>query len=313
MAPVGAIRIGPTPPNPEVAPSRYRVAGLEVRCAWPIAALQAFAKETAEDAADSMPAAFADEAVSLGSRGLLAGEQRLVEAAYRAGRCALSVQGIGTFELSPRGIMPPGEEDRPLSPARVEALLGPALLLVLAASGRYALHAGAALVADAGLWLFLGDSGCGKSTLAAHARAHPGSLPVADDILPVRLRAGMLQALPWYPQLKLGPAGQYAGGVVAEGLPVSAVCSLEPRSAAAPVTLERLPSLETVGLLTWQTVSARLYGPRMRTAHFCDIARVARSVPAYRLGVPRDLGRLGEVYAALSQVPIDQSTVGVLT
>jgi hypothetical protein len=310
---MGAIRIGRPPPNPEVAPCRYGVAGLEVWCARPMDTLQAFAEETAGKAADSLPTAFADEAVSLGMRGLLAGEQRLVEAAYRGGRCALSVQGIGTFELSPRRIMPPGEENRPLSPARVEALLGPALLLVLAANGRYALHASAALVADAGLWLFLGDSGCGKSTLAAHARAHAGSQPVADDILPVRLQGGLLQALPWYPQLKLGPAGQYAGGAMAEGLPVSAICSLELRGAADCVSLERLPSLEAVRLLTRQTVSARLYAPGMRTAHFRDIARVASSVPAYRLGVPRDLGRLAEVYAALSQVSIAQRLVGNVT
>ena len=114
----------------------------------------------------------------------------------------------------------------------------------------------------------------------------------------MRLDRDTFQALPWYPQLKLGPEGQYAGGDMAEELPVSAICSLEPRGAADPVTLECLPGLEVVKLLTRQTVSAQLYAPGMRAAHFRDIARVASSVPAYRLGVPRDLGRLAEVYAS---------------
>jgi hypothetical protein len=43
MAPVGTIWIGPAPPNPEVAPCRYGVAGLEVGCARPMAVLQSFA------------------------------------------------------------------------------------------------------------------------------------------------------------------------------------------------------------------------------------------------------------------------------
>ena len=304
------IWIGRSPPNPEAVPRYYRIATLEARCARPIAALEAFAAEPAGGVDGFVPRDFPDDGVNLRARGLLGGERRLVEAAYRGGRCALSVQGVGVFELSPRQIMPPGAEEQPLSPACVEALLGPAFLLVLAATGRYALHASAALVTDAGLWLFLGDSGAGKSTLGAYARTHGGSQPVADDILLVRLRRGRLRALPWYPQLKLGPDGQYAGGAMAEGVPVSAICSLEPRGAANRVMLERLPGLEAMKLLTRQTVSARLYTPRMRAGHFRDVADAARSVPAYRLGVPRDLGRLAEVYATLSEVHTTRRTTG---
>jgi hypothetical protein len=310
---VGVIWIDDPSSDPGVEGRSYRVAGLELRCAQPIPALEPFAADAARDeACSSAPGLPVGTAIAR-TRGLLGGAQRLVEAAYGGGRCVLSVQGVGDFGLSPRRIMPPGwGHERPLNPW-VEALLGPALLLVLAATGRYALHASAALVADTGLWLFLGDSGAGKSTLAAHARVLRGCRPVADDVLPVRLDGDALQALPWYPQLKLGPEGQYAGGAMAEGLPVSAICSLEPRAAADRVTLERLPSLEAVKLLTRQTVSARLYAPGMRAAHFRDIARVARSVPAYRLGVPRDLGRLGEVYAILAEASVAQRAVGDVT
>jgi hypothetical protein len=310
---VGVIWIGDPSSNPGVEGRSYRVAGLEFRCAQPIPALEAFAANAASDEVYSPARCFQAEVAIARTRGLLGGVQRLVEAAYGGGRCVLSVQGVGDFGLSPRRIIPPGWEDQRLFTPWVEALLGPALLLVLADTGRYALHASASFVADAGLWLFLGDSGAGKSTLAAAARVLRGCRPVADDVLPVRLDGDALQALPWYPQLKLGPEGQYAGGAMAEGLSVSVICSLEPRAAADRVTLERLPSPEAVKLLTRQTVAVRLYAPEMRAAHFRDIARVARSVPAYRLGVPRDLGRLAEVYATLSQVSIAQRPFGDVT
>lgn len=279
----------------------YRVAGLRLCCERPIEVLQSFGGvDSAPDATDLLPFQLAGADATVALRGLIGGKLRSVRAAYRAGACVLSVEGVGRFRLRQLGITFPCSSQAPLSPTCIETLTGPALLLALAARGRFALHASAAEVAGAGLWVFLGDSGAGKSTLAAFAGSAAGCRPVADDILPVSWGADGLRAYPWYPQLKLGPKAQYAGGSMAERLAVAGICVLEPRGPSDEVALVPLTSGESITALTRQTVAARLFAPAMLARHFQAVTQVAGTIPMYRLGIPRDHGRIAEVYRKLA-------------
>ncbi len=281
---------------------RYRLAGVDLHCPRPLAALDAFCVVGDGPAPGDLPPIGLLDGGTVAVRGPIGGSLRSVEALYQAGKCTLSVDGVGRFRIGSRWVTFPHSRKAPLSSALVETLTGPALLLALAARGRYALHAGAALIAGARLWVFLGDSGAGKSTLAGCARSVAGCQPVADDLLPVVWQAGRLWALPWYPQLKLGPRGQYAGGPTAEWLPVAGIAVLEPAAPSADVTVVPLSGREAIATLTRQTVSARLFSPRMLVQHFQVFARAARAIPMYRLGVPRDTGRLVDVYQTLARV-----------
>lgn len=279
---------------------RYRIAGLGLSCRRPLAVLDAFTLEGAgpEDR-DPPPLGLLDGG-AVSTTGLIGGRSRRVEAVYRAGCCTLGVEGLGPFHIDQRCIRLPGATPGPLSQALIETLTGPVLLLALAERGRFALHASAALIAGSGLWVFLGDSGAGKSTLAGYARQVPGCRPVADDLLPLCRLDGGLWALPWYPQLKLGPRGQYGGGSLPERLAVAGIAVLEPVAPGAEVRAFPLSGLGSISALTRQSVPARLYAPPMLARHLQAFAWVAGALPLYRLEVPREMGRLGEVYALLS-------------
>jgi hypothetical protein len=290
----------------------YRVAGLPWFSSQSIAALEAFSGAAAPAGPADSFIGFPDAGVSATTEGWLAGAQRSVRADYIGGACRVTVEGVGEFRVDPRRIDYPKPTATASLSALVEALLGPALLLALATAGRFALHASAAQIADHGLWLFVGDSGAGKSTLAASIGSNPGCLPVADDVLPVRWDGATLWALPWYPQLKLGNHGQYAPrGGMPEHLPVSALCALVPSHARDPVTIERLPLLEATTVLIRQTLSARLFSPDLLARHLHDFAGAATSIPLYRLHVPRDFGRLDEVYRTLRQTEATRAPQGI--
>ena len=298
---MSALWLGRSRLTREVPMRQYRLAGVDFHCPRPLAALDAFSVVgDGPDSGDLPPIGHLDGG-TIAMSGPIGGTLRSVEALYRAGACTLSVEGVGRFRIDSRRVTFPHSRKAPLSSALVETLTGPALLLTLAARGRYALHAGATLIAGAGLWVLLGDSGVGKSTLAGYARSVAGCQPVADDLLPVCWQAGRLWALPWYPQLKLGPQGQYAGGATAERLTVAGIAVLEPAAPSADVTVVPLSGREAISALTRQTVSARLFSPRMLAQHFQFFAQAAGAIPMYRLGVPRDTGRLVDVYQTLAR------------
>jgi hypothetical protein len=270
-----------------------------------IAELEAFAAaDTADrpDREDDGPVPFPDSGCSAATEGALAGALRRVSAVYRDGECDLSVEGVGGYRVGADGIAgsPAGAES--MEAALLEALLGPALVLALAASRRFVLHASAVLVRERELIVFVGESGAGKSTLARHLGSRPGCRPVADDVLPVRWHEGVFEALPWFPQLKLGSGGQYAGGTMPERLRVARlfVVSLAPSTSAVDVT--RLSGLDALAAMIRQTVSARLFSPTMLARNLRDLGDAVTSVPAYRLAVPRSLARLDEVGEVLDRV-----------
>lgn len=183
-----------------------------------------------------------------------------------------------------------------------ELVLGPPILLLLAARSIWALHASAVFV-HGRLFVFLGESGRGKSTLAA--LAYPDWERAADDLLPFELVRGHLLAHLDYPQLKLDPPRRFHAPA-----PVAALIALGGPGSAAEPRLARLRPSEAARLLLGQTVPARCYGPNLLAAHLETCAAAADVVPAYRLDLPRDLSRLEEAGRCISELALDGISKG---
>lgn len=189
-------------------------------------------------------------------------------------------------------------------PVVVRSVLGPGLLLALALRGSFALHAGA--VARGGrAAVFLGDSGAGKSTLAAalDRRRAGGWRRLADDVLPVtRAADGGIDALPEFPQLKLGPEEQYVADPSSpERLPVAAFYLLEtPAADEDAVTITTVSPRDAAVALLAHTVASRLFAPDLAARHFAFCAAAAAAVPLKRLRYPRRLQALDAVAEALA-------------
>ncbi len=136
--------------------------------------------------------------------------------------------------------------------------------------------------------LFLGESGAGKSTLAARL---PTLLPpaerVADDIVPVRVAGDTLVCLPHFPQLKLGPGGQY-GPQRPERPAVTHVCVLEPVAESTSTTAgtEPLDPAAAALALVRHTASARLFPGALLAGHLAACGAMAQRVPVRRAVYP---------------------------
>lgn len=176
-----------------------------------------------------------------------------------------------------------------------DVLLGPGLLLPLAAEGVLALHASA--VRHAGrTFLLCGVSGSGKSSFARLAEGL-GAEAWVDDIAPCRV-APTPMLLPRFPQLKW-PQPLRVDDVA---LPIAGIVFVE--RGAAPLGLHALPSSEARLRLIRHTVAARLFPPALAAWHLEAVTALARSVPMARLAWPQcDRAELsGQVAAGLSEL-----------
>lgn len=99
-----------------------------------------------------------------------------------------------------------------------QAILGPALAVLLQQRGYLVLHASVVRVGG-GAIAFLGDSGSGKSTIAAalHARGHE---LISDDLAAIRLTGAGPEVLSAFPQFKLWPDSVTALRMDPAGLPI---------------------------------------------------------------------------------------------
>jgi hypothetical protein len=184
-----------------------------------------------------------------------------------------------------------------------ECLLGPGLILALAARGIYCLHA-SAVRTPRGAIAFLGESGQGKSTLARFlAETVPGCVRLADDILPVRMGAVGIEALPRFPQLKLGRADQVSDAEP-EGVPLRVACVLDPVSGegGGGVTLEALDPLQASLALMRHTVAARLFDRAPAARHLEACGSAAGCGALRRLRYPFSSEALPGMAATLASV-----------
>jgi hypothetical protein len=214
----------------------------------------------------------------------------------------LCVAGAGLFWVAPEGSclaqVAPGPDADPATV--VQTALGPVLILALALHGTWCLHASAVAFRGRAI-AFLGESGNGKSTLAAFLGEVGGAewRPLADDILPVAARSYGVDALPYFPQLKLPPDDQPSTGAP-ERLPLAAAYRLvEPDAALAAVEVSPLSGSEAALALVRHTVASRLFDPDLLARHLGFCACAATQLPVQDLAYPREWAALPRVRDAL--------------
>lgn len=227
-------------------------------------------------------------------RAWLGGRWRTAECWEDAAGYYLSIEGGGVFRIEEDGETLSGWPVSDLDPAVLaEILLGPPLMLALAHGGVFCLHASA--VARRGVAAaFVGVSGAGKSTLAAALDREGTWRRLADDVLPTRSAAGVVEALPDFPQLKLAPEAQ--AGVAAGGLRLARIYRLEE---AAEIEVERLTARDAAAAALGNTVAARLFGPALLSRHLGHAAEIAERVRVRRLAYPRVAAELPQLVAAV--------------
>jgi hypothetical protein len=243
--------------------------------------------------------------LAIASTGHIGNTRRHVSCDVDSAGYRLSMEDVGEFTMAP--------PHRPLSWSRAkgcehdvfqEALFGPALILALALSDTWCLHASA--VARHGRAVaFMGDSGRGKSTLAAFLARPAGGRwqRIADDILPITAGPAGLTASPHFPQLKLPLKARPSPDLPAQ-IPLAAVYLLEPVAAEdhheSAARIEPLSRYQATVALIGHTVAARLFDKTLlaRHTHFCADA----AVPVYRLTYPHRYDLLPQIAALIEEV-----------
>jgi hypothetical protein len=233
------------------------------------------------------------------SPGWVGGRWMQVECRYNHPDYDLNVEGSSHFLVCEGGkavVRIRGEGD----PSSVdildwEVLHGPVLVLALAMQGIWCLHA-SSVARDGHSTIFLGDSGDGKSTLAAYldGQLQPAWQRIADDILPVTLVDGTLEARPGFPQLKLPLKAQPAFQVPAS-LTAERIFVLHQVAKTARPEVKPLAPRQAAQELLRHTAGARLFAPDLLARHLGFCGQIAGKVPVYRLEYPHTIDALGQV------------------
>jgi len=300
-------------------PFRHAVYGLAIASEFALGSLPPCDIEAAADIRllQARPGYFADRA-----------EQTPDDRWYRYrslpdGGVHITIPGILDAEVSADGSTAlcapaPGSDPR----AFEANILNFVLTIALTFKGEEPLHATVVALGDRAIGL-LGDSGAGKSTLAAHLLSQGATL-VTDDLLRVRYvgHRPLVHAGP--PRLKLFEADARrllpdvareasfnpmsgkllveAGACgIGESPGLAALFRLDEPSGDCGVSVRLVDGGEAVRTLLASTLH-RDHRPVQRMAgQFRQIERLARAVPLFALGYPRQHALLPAVAAAVGQ------------
>jgi len=279
---------------------RYRVVGVPIDADAPIQPLAPFTTTAADEPPAPRLADLTCERPRRAS-GLLAERMRRIELRPADDGISLrfdSLPDVAINAAADRVTIAPGRVDRA---ALDELILGPALLIPLAARGCWPLHASAVKTAG-GITLIAGESGAGKSTLAARSAEDHGdkALRAADDVVHVLHRAGDILAHPCYPQLKLPAAAQCS----LQPAPLRRVLILEPVSPSARLVATRLQRTAGLIAIVHHSIATQLFPSALLQAHFAACCAIAEQVPILRVHYPhsqRALRRLSKHVAEDTQ------------
>ena len=204
-----------------------------------------------------------------------------------------------------------------------DLLLSAILSFALLEQGLETLHASSVVFGDRAV-AFAGRARSGKSTLAACfvRQGHPF---LTDDLLALRRRGRQVQACPTVPQIKLEPETLRALGLNPRRFPRVVPGSAytkqlwqvptarQPRPLAAVyfpslsdsqrarIRLAPMSRTDFFQQLLGYSFNAVLVPRRRLRRQFALFSRIADSIPARRLIVPRGLGRLEEVAERIEQ------------
>jgi hypothetical protein len=221
--------------------------------------------------------------------GWVAEQHRRVSCRDLEDGCRVAVSGIGEFFVAGDGALIAALRLEPTaSDAEIMmTLLGPPMILAMAAQEVWLLHAGA-VERGGGAWLFLGRSGAGKSTLARQLSGRGLSgRRVGDDMVAVCVRDEGLWCLPAFPQLKLLAAEQVTQW--RERIPLAGICVLEvPKEGAANsgFAVQRVAPAQMLHSLAGNTMGISLLDARRRQRHLGFLANVVEKVTLRRVVYP---------------------------
>lgn len=243
---------------------------------------------------------------------------------YRSGDSArLVFDDTGVFDVSPDGRRigwtPPPNAD--IEAVRKD-LLGRVFAVALGQQGIITLHGSAVALGGAAV-VFLAPKFHGKSTTAT-ALVNAGGQLLADDLVPVTPEACPM-VLPSVPVVQLWPdsAVRVAGGltpaapnqeapkrqvawedaarIATTPIPLAAVYLLSPVSSdgTPEVTRERVTGVEAALALLGQTKVGALLGIEQRALLLERLVELTARAEVFRLRIPRDFQRIGELTSAL--------------
>ncbi len=244
-----------------------------------------------------------------------------------------------SFEITPEAVRRLGADEgltiEPDADLVVHALLDHVLPRVVAMRGDLALHA-AGVVGPRGAVILLGGSGTGKTTLSV-SLALAGWPLLDDDGIRILVQDGIRIAMPGYPSVRLRSDSV---AVMSSGLRVGRPMAADPEKRWVTLRDDGGGTAEGGGAATWFADGAALVASvyvlqrcdtggaverdrlglssafdeiaahaivvdrdhrRMVRRMFEDVGGLAATAPVYRLRVPADLARLGEVGRSLRE------------
>jgi len=170
----------------------------------------------------------------------------------------------------------------------LEVVMGPALMILLAARGIYCLHAGA-VATPQGNVAMVAESGTGKSTLSKHVG--PSWSQLADDILPLEF-IDDIELVHQFPQLKLDNARIIHSPIK----PMFLKCILRLNKEPAEQTeFKQLGRTDSLLQVVRHTVAARLFDHEMMREHARFAKRLTGHIPMVEVSYARDLDTLDKL------------------
>lgn len=286
-----------------VSPRTYEIAGSRVVADQPIAQLAPFALTSGSSSAAFARAPARDVRelpLRFDGRVWLGGLERRLICRADDTQCWLAAEGMAEVVVAlDRGVITRlGSRAFASTIAcdqdAMDLVVGPALILALAARGVFCLHASAVAVGGR-CRLFLGASGVGKSTLVAGLPT--GARRLADDIVPLTCGPPP-RAVPAFPQPKLAAAEQPVG---VGALALDGLIVLDAAPPAGNTLIERsvLGTADATLALAHHSVGARLFGPLLLERHIDLCAVLAGAGPVTRVRFRRDLQLLPQLRRAL--------------
>jgi len=277
------------PPRWAGPPVDHRIAGCSILAPATLPSLAGFRRDAVVDAAlsgrvDSTPVDRAARRVEV----FLGGGPRLVGVHPGPQYQHLDLGDLGHLAIARDGSWVDGSALNARLPTALleELLLGPGLVVALAARGIWCLHA-SAVVGSLGAIVFVGESGRGKSTLAARLERH-GFGRLADDVLPLQVADATAPVRAAFPQLKL-PADRQPGAMAPERLALEAIYLIPTtpeESDARGVEIIPLAPGDALTALLRHTVAARLFTADLLRAHLGACGALAERVAVRRLRLP---------------------------